>query len=106
KFAAYGEDLSSLALAEALVNSGWLTTDSTAEAVHGQIVATCREANLSPPVLLTTERTAQVRAILKHLAMRWGGLIPKGTIRLAFDPSNPAQSFDQLLRTEASGATI
>jgi hypothetical protein len=102
KYAAFGEDLSDLALAELLANVGWLMQDNSAELLQKQILMTCREANLDPPALLSMERTAQVRAVLRSLAARWSGLKPKGAIRLVFDPLSPARSFNELLRNEES----
>jgi len=96
KYAAFGDDLSGLALAEVLANSGWLTNDDSADAMHRTIALTCREARVDPPRLLSIERTAKVREVLKHLAARWKGLYPKGAIQLAFDSSNPAQGFERL----------
>jgi hypothetical protein len=101
KYAAFGDDLSVLVLAEILANPGWFSNDNSAEALHSQIVTACRDANIAPPPLLSTERVAQVRAVLKHLATQWRGLIPKGAIRLTFDSSNPVRGFEQLLRNEA-----
>jgi hypothetical protein len=98
KYAAYGDDLSGLVLAEVLANPGWLVNDISAEGLHGQILASCSQANLSPPLLLSPERTAEVRAILRQLARQWKGLNPRGTIQLVFDPLNPVQCFEQLLR--------
>jgi hypothetical protein len=100
KYAAFGDNLSGLVLAEALANPGWLMAESSAEDLQNQIAAACREANLAPPVLLSTERTAQVRAVLMHLAKRWKGLYPKGAIQLQFDTRNPVRSFEQFLRDE------
>jgi hypothetical protein len=103
KFAAFGDDMSELALAEILANLGWLMTESSAAALHNQIVVTCREAGVAPPALLSTERTAQVRAVLGHLASQWRGLNPKGAIDLVFEPSNPVRGFDRLLSDRVSG---
>ena len=98
KYAAFGDDLSGLALAEALANPGWLMAESSVDDLHNQIAAACREASLTPPVLLSTERTAQVRAVLMHLAKRWKGLYPKGAIQLQFDTTSPVRSFEQFFR--------
>jgi len=102
KYAAFGADLSGLALAEALANSGWLLAASSAEGLQNQIVATCREAGVEPPVLLSLERTEQVRAVLRHLAGQWRDLKPKGAIDLLFDPQGPVRSFDLLKKMLAN----
>jgi hypothetical protein len=97
KYAAFGDDLSGLQLAEALANSGWLMNDSPAEVLQNQIVAACREVSLPAPVTLSTELTTQVRSVLKHLATQWKGLTPKGAIQLQFDRQDPRRGFQQLL---------
>jgi len=99
KFAAFGPDLSDLVLAEALANPGWLMNAISSEGLQSQIVAACREAGVEAPVLLSIERTLQVRAVLRHLAGKWRGLKPKGAIQLSFDPRNPVRSFDQFLKS-------
>jgi hypothetical protein len=101
KYRAFGADLSGLVLAEILANSGWLMEGNSAEALQNRIVMACREASVEPPVLLSTERTAQVRNALQHLARQWRGLKPRGAIHLLFDPLNPDRSFDQFLKGEA-----
>ena len=101
KYAAFGDDLSGLQLAEALANPGWLINDNSAEALQNQIVAACRKARVAIPVLLSTERTAQVRTVLRHLARQWRGLNPKGAIQLLFYPQEPRRGFEQLLRDDA-----
>ena len=101
KYAAFGDDVSGLVLAEALANPGWLMNVNSAEALQNSIVAACREANMEPPILLSTKRTAQVWAVLKDLARQWSGLKPRGAIQLLFDPLNPFRGFEQFLRNEA-----
>src|SRR5678816_1131850 len=71
KYGAFGEDLSTLVLAEVLANASWLAAAGSAEDLHTQIVAACREARLGLPRLLSTERTDRVRTVLKQLARRW-----------------------------------
>ncbi len=95
KYAAFGDDLSDLLLAEALANCGWLVEGNSGEDLQHQIVTICREANLAPPALLSAERTARVRAVLLHLAERWRELKPKGAIQLHFDSQNPVRGFDE-----------
>jgi hypothetical protein len=94
KYAAFGPDLSALALAEILANCGWLMEGSVAESLHDQIAVTCREVGLEPPALLSAERTAKVHDRLRDLAARWRILKPKGAITLVFDPVDPVRSFD------------
>ena len=97
KYAAFGEDLSALALAEVLANANWLAAACSAEDLHTQIVAVCREASLVLPRLLSTERTDRVRTVLKQLARRWKEINPKGAIDLVFEPSNPVNGFERSL---------
>jgi hypothetical protein len=96
KYSAFGEDLSGLALAEALANPGWLMESHSVEAIRLQILEGCRQANLAAPAVLTPERVAKVRAALEHLAAQWRGLNPKGAIQLVFDPTDPTRGFEQL----------
>jgi hypothetical protein len=102
KYAAFGDDLTELQLAEALANSGWLMNDSSAEALKNQIVAVCRQASLPAPVTLSTELTTQVRSVLRHLATQWRELTPKGAIQLQFDPQDARRGFQQLFREVAA----
>ena len=99
KYAAFGADLSGLALAEALANPGWLLDAISAEALQNQIVGACREAGVEPPAPLSIERTEPVRVVLRHLAMQWRDLKPKGAIDLLFDPRDPMGIFDVLKKT-------
>jgi hypothetical protein len=85
KYAAFGEGLSGLVLAEILANPGWLMDDNSDEMIKNQIVMGCREANVKPPVDVSTERVVQVRSTLYDLARQWRALKPKGAINLQFN---------------------
>jgi len=101
KYAAFGNDLSELKLSEALANSSWLMNDVSTEILQNQIFAACWEKSLSAVVTSSTELTTQVRTVLRLLASQWGGLTPKGTIQLQFDPLDPHRGFQHLLREVA-----
>ena len=98
KYAAFGDDLGELLLAEALANAGWVMIDSSVEDLYAQIAAACGEMSIVPPVLLSTERVAQVRSVILHLSRQWKGFRPKGAIQLQFDPLNPVRGFEQTLK--------
>lgn len=100
KYAGFGPAPSELQLAETLANLGWLVGEPSTASLHERMTTACRESGLSPPDLLSTERVDQALRVLKSLASRWRGLLPKGTITLAFDSQDSSRAFDQLWEAE------
>jgi hypothetical protein len=85
KYAAFGEDRSELALAEALANARWLAPESTAASLVADITSACAAEGVTPPAGLTAARVDEVRERLRSLTVRWRALAPKGAIDLTFD---------------------
>jgi hypothetical protein len=86
KYAALGDDLAELWLAEALVNAPWLQAElapSVDELVAALKVGVAA-AGLPRPRSIARERVAPIRARLAGLAERWRGLVPKGAIDLDY----------------------
>lgn len=100
KYSGFGTALSELQLAEALANPGWLVGEPSTASLRENIIAACREAGLTVPELLSTERIDKVRVVLKHLASQWRGFSSKGAVHLAFDPRDPSGTFDRLSEEE------
>ncbi len=93
----------SVLLAEALANAYWSMPEiSDAERLE-EISRTCAGFDYPVPPSVTLERIAEVRGTLDRLREKWRTLVPKGAMKLSFDPTAPERSFTAIV-AEADGA--
>ena len=58
----------------------------------------CEKYGVTAPATVTVERIREARTVLKAFRRRWAALDAKGSLRVEFDPSAPARSFEQMQR--------
>ena len=100
KFAPFGANLRELYLAEAMAVVRWGDVTLSDDGIVAIVRDSYCELELDVPVTLSRERVARVRETLDALRCRWCELLPKGTLRLPFDPTDPCLSFEGLRRSD------
>ena len=91
KYAAFGADQVDLYVAEVLAATRWADSSlSDAELLAGILQS---YPKLAPAAV---ERINLVRRTLDGLCARWITFIPKGALKVQFDPADPEGSFQQL----------
>jgi hypothetical protein len=102
KYDGTGLDHPAVLLSEALANGRWGDPDlGDAERLE-LITAGCAGYSVPVPASVTVARIAEVREALDRLRARWRALLPKGALRLAFDPTAPERSFAGLVAEGAA----
>ena len=96
KYAGFGADRGEIDVAEALAAAPWSDRALTDEHRQAAISEACAKFGAPAPDLVTIPRIAQVRETLDRLRAQWRQLIPKGTIKLVFDPKAPEASFERM----------
>ena len=84
KYAAFGDDLRDLYLAEALAGLSWALRELTPADRHALFLSLCEKQSIAPPEAVTAESLAKVEVRLNELRAQWRRLIPKGTLELTF----------------------
>ena len=84
KYAAFGDDLSELYLAEALAGLTWAMRELTPADRLATFLATCEKQSLTPPSNVTAESLAAAERRMNELRAEWRKLLPKGTLELTF----------------------
>jgi hypothetical protein len=92
KYAAFGEDLRELYLAEALANARWWDSNATDEDRQDDIARECARSSVPVPATVTLAAVRGVREELDRLRERWRGLAAKGTLRASFPESQGSPS--------------
>ena len=92
KYAGFGADQADLYAAEMLAATRWSDTEVQDQELLASIVRAC--PNLAPSPV---ERIAEVRWTISRLCTEWQTLVPKGTLRVTFDPADPLKSFKGLV---------
>ena len=97
KYASFGPDQADLYAAEALAATRW--GDSTL--TDSDLLASIAAAN-AKRARVTLERIELVRRTLDGLCARWIELLPKGALRIEFNPLDPETSFVRLAAEHCS----
>ena len=84
KYAAFGEDLRELYLAEALAGLPWSMDEISDEERLATARQACERMGVALPANVTAEALATIRGELAMHASRWRSLGAKGTIELTF----------------------
>jgi hypothetical protein len=84
KYAAFGEDLRELFVAEALANAAWSVTGEDLATRHAQLVNTCANLAWPAPARFSVEALGEAERRLRELQAKWRAAVPKGTLELEF----------------------
>jgi hypothetical protein len=93
KYAGTGLDQPPVLVSEALANASWSDPELSDAGRLESITRACVACGAEVPAAVTLMRIGEVRECLARLRERWRTLIPKGALRLAFDPAAPERSF-------------
>jgi len=84
KYAAFGDDLSELYLAEALAGLSWQLRELTPADRYAFFLTSCEKLSLEARADVTADSLAAVEHRINELRAQWRGLLPKGTMELTF----------------------
>jgi hypothetical protein len=91
----FGDDRRDILLAEGLAGAPWLDADVSDAERCAAITENFRRRGVEPRAV-SLARVSEVRAALARLREQWQTFGEKGTIKLRFEPRDPARSFAEL----------
>jgi len=93
KYAAFGDDLSELYLAEALAGIAWGLPEWTDEDRHQSVIDALHELGIEPPASVSVDGITAAGLKLGAARSQWRSVAPSGTLRVTYDPAHPNRGF-------------